>query len=355
MKKLECQRRQRIRLPQGVLGVTLHPDGQRVFAACLDGVYAMDLSEPEPTPQKLYQHGSYASNIVHLQEPNQLVSAGYDGALRWYDLHTDRAIRTVQAHSFWCWDLALSHDQQTLASSTGQYLVGDYEYRPQHGVEPGVRVWDAANGELQQSFDFLPPTQCVAVSADGSHVAAANLMGDVAVWRTSGERVAAWNTPDFTAFGIIKSHCQIGGIYAIEFLPDSQELLVAGMGPMRDPMAGNGKQRWQRFDWSTGDARKVSQSNDDQVGEGLMETLAVHPDGSMFVMAGRLRGGSWSTALFDLESGDLITSIKTNSRVTKAVFSSDGLTMLLAGSLNQKKEADAAFGVVDCYDLRSTT
>ena len=35
----------------------------------------------------------------------------------------------------------------------------------------------------------------------------------------------------------------------------------------------------------------IDQTHKDESGEGLMETLAVHPDVDFFVMGGRLRGG----------------------------------------------------------------
>lgn len=350
--KLDSERSDRFELPTGALGVALHAEKPLAYAACVDGVYELSLKWGES--RLLYTHGSYVSNVVFDRKHHRLISSGYDGALRWYDLQENQVIRTVQAHRFWSWDLAIASDSQVVASSTGQYLAGDYEYRPRPADEPCVRVFDTESGEEISQFEFGPPAQCVALSADGKYVAAGNLMGDAAVWKVGGERVAAWNTPDFTAFGIIKSHCQIGGLYATAFAPDNS-LLVAGMGPMRDPMAGNGKQRWQRFDWlDLAEAKKLSQSNDGQVGEGLMETLAFHPSGKYFVMAGRLRGGSWSTALFDLASGELLHSIKSGSRVTKAVFSDDGNTLYLAGAKKQKQDTKYDFGVVDVYEIEES-
>jgi len=333
----------------GALGVALHSDAKRAFAGCMDGVYMLDIVSGES--QLLYSHGSYVSNIVHLPDTELIISAGYDGALRWFDLASKKVVRVLQAHSFWSWDLARSAEANVLATSSGQYLAGDYEYRPLASPDPCVRVFDADTGDVLSDYEFGPPVQAVALSRDGKRVAAANLMGDVGVWEVGGEQLASWNTPDFTAFGIIKSHCQIGGIYAITFAPNENEVIVAGMGPMRDPMAGNGKQRWQRFDWTKETPEKVAQSDDDQVGEGLMETLAIHPSEKYFVMGGRLRGGTWSTALFDLASGDLIHSLKTDTRVTKAVFSADGAQLFLAGARKQKEDALKSFGVLDVFSV----
>ena len=68
-------------------------------------------------------------------------------------------------------------------------------------------------------------------------------------------------------------------------------------------------------------------------------------------MAGRLRGGSWNVGLFDLQDGNLLHSFKTDTRVTKAVFSSDGSHLYLAGADKQHEDASKKFGVVDVYDV----
>lgn len=349
---ITCERTHRLELPTGVLGLDSHPESGMLYAACMDGVY--QVSVPSGQCDQLYAHESYASGVVCMHENNRLVSAGYDGALQWFDLTKRQVVRHVQAHTFWSWDLTRAKNRPVLASVSGQYLAGSYEYHPLAAPEPCVRVYDGLSGTLINAFDHGPPVQAVAVTDDGEYVAAGNLMGDAAVWRIDGEWATRWNTPDFTAFGIIKSHCQIGGIYAAAFAPN-QDLLVAGMGPMRDPMAGNGKQRWQRFDWRSVDgdstARKVSVSKDDQVGEGLIETMAVHPGGRYFVMAGRLRGGSWNVGFFDLESGDLVHSFKNGIRVTKALFSADGRKLYLSGANRQPKEPDKSFGIIDVHEF----
>lgn len=345
---MNTRRIHRHKLPFGVLGAELHPDGKRMFVACLDGLYQVDLESG--ANEFLYKHDSYASGVVCGPAGATLVSAGYDGKLTWFELETRQKLRDVDAHSFWSWDLARSVEGNVVASSSGQYLAGDYDYHPLTADEPCVRVYHGDSGEILGEYHFGPPVQAVAVSSSGRYVAAGNLMGDVAVWEVGVGKVAEWNTPDFTAFGIIKSHCQIGGIYAITFAKDEREVIVAGMGPMRDPMAGNGRQRWQRFRWSGDGAEKVAEAKDDQVGEGLMETLALHPSGDFFVMAGRLRGGAWNAGIFDVGSGDLIHSLKSDKRVTKALFTADGKRLLLCGAVTQPQKSEHEFGKIDIYE-----
>lgn len=126
-------------------------------------------------------------------------------------------------------------DQRFAASVTGQYMAGTEDYSPAPSPEPTVKILESRTGRHLQAFDMLPSVQCVAFDKTSRFVAAANLMGDIAVWDVeSGKQLAGWRTKEFTSWGIIKSHCYIGGIYAIAFAPDSETLLVAGMGDMRD-------------------------------------------------------------------------------------------------------------------------
>ena len=365
MSEWKSNRVHRHHLPQAVLGFDWRPQNPQVgWVGCLDGVYRLNLENGESS--KLYEHESYVSGVRFYPERQLVVSSGYDGQLIWFDLARNEILRQEKLFDFWCWSLAGNDGmletedaaaiEARLVVGSGQYLAGDYEYHPQKSEQSTVKVVDVESGTTLTQFPFLPPVQAVGISADGKWVAAANLMGDVSVWNVEEQKqVATWNTPDFTAFGIIKSHCQIGGIYSLMFTNDL-DVIVCGMGPMRDPMAGNGKQRWQRFTWKDrAEPVRISASKDDQVGEGLMETLAFAPDQKTFVMAGRLRGGAWSTGIFNLESSDLLHSIKSDSRVTTARFNDSGDRLFLAGAINQSADPNHKFGVVDVFDIQVTS
>jgi WD40 repeat protein len=343
-----------IHLPTAILAFDLDTSEARAFAACLDGgIYEIELASGEQT--LLARHDSYASGVRYLSRFNQVISAGYDGTLQWHDLLQKKTIRHIQAHKFWSWQIDLSSDQRLIASVTGQYLAGGYKYQPAPEQEPGVRVYDAQTGELRWSFSHIPPVLSVAFSPNDRFVAAANMMGEIRVWDLeTGRQTAAWTTPDFTSWGIIKSHHYIGGIFALAFSHNSTEIVAAGMGPMNDPMAGNGKQTWQRFAWQESPPRKTAQINEGDAGNGLMETLRVHPSGDSFVMAGRMAQGKWNTALFDSENGQMLHSLDTKMRVTNAAFSGDGTQLFLAGAVSQERKRDGKypnFGRIKSYRL----
>lgn len=331
-----------LKLPTGILGLA-HGDG-RLYAACMDGaVYDVDLATGDAKPFD-EKHASFASGCVLLPDGKILVSAGYDGCLLWHDTATKTLIRRFKAHSFWSWQLALSKDGTRLATVTGQYLAGGERYEPASTPEPTVVVLDAKSGEVVRSFVHGPPVLSVAFNPDGKHVAAANMMGEVAVWDYVGESrqpVAVIKTPDFTSWGIIKSPHYCGGVYGLAFAPDGGSLVACGMGPMGDPMAGNGRMTWQRWDWLATPPKKLGQNVDG--GTGLMEALAFAPDGRAFVMAGRQAQGTWTTGLF-ADDGKLLASLDTKSRVTRAAFAPDGRTVYLAAAVGQPARKDGKWG-----------
>lgn len=332
------------KLETGVLGLAIEPKAERVFAACADGaIYAVDPVTGRAAAFEA-RHQSYASGCVLLPDGRTLISGGYDGALIWHDVETRRCLQRVLAHRFWSWQLALSPDGSRVASVTGQYLPGGWKYEPAVETERCVKVFDTKSGDEVAAFSHAPPALSCAFSPDGKHVAAANMMGDVRVWNLDGGSEAPasrWSTPAFTSWGSIKTHHYCGGIYALAFSPDGSALAGCGMGPMTDPMAGNGKMLWHRWDWRKGE--KLDEIKEGQNGAGLMEALAWHPDGKHFVMAGKQAQGTWNAALFSAGDGGLIHSIDTKKRITQARFRADGELLILAGANGQPQRKNGAW------------
>jgi WD40 repeat protein len=335
---VKLQKTRDLNIPTGVLGLALDPERSRLFAACMDGQILEIDSATGEISTFIGTHGSFASGCVFSSATGTLISGGYDGALLWHGAETKQTIRKVLAHSFWSWQLALSADGSQVVSVSGQYLPGGEKYEPAAATEPLVKVYDVKSGAMVREFEHVPPVLSAAFSPDGSFVAAANMMGEIRVWNVqSGERVASFTSPDFTSWGIIKSPHYCGGIYSLAFAPDAETLLCCGMGPMADPMAGNGKMTWQRWAWKETPPRMASQIRDGEHGSGLMETIAFAPDGQTFVMAGKQAQGTWTTALFSSADGKLLASLDTKSRVTRSVFSPDGKTIFLAAAVGQEK------------------
>lgn len=353
--KLAPTRIQDLKVPSGVLSAAISPDQKRVACGCMNGVYLSDLTSGESV--KVYAHDSFVSSVEWVNE-KLILSAGYDGQLIWFDVQSENEIRREKAHQFWSWDLAVSSNQTRLATVTGQYLAGGYRYEPEAEQEASIRIYDVASGSHVRDLPHVPSVQAVAISPDGKSVAAGNLMGEVRVFDLeSGDLTHQWTTEDFTSWGIIKSHSYLGGIFSICFTPDGSALLLAGMGPMRDPMAGNGRQLWQKWSLETEKPTLLDETHDGESGEGLMEALAVDPELPFFAMGGRLRGGEWNAALFDLISGNRLHTMKTGFRITDLRFFAEGSRMLVGGATSQGKPNKEGkfkpFGRLEVYKMYS--
>ena len=76
-----------ITLPRHVLDLTLGPD-EKLYAACLDGgIYEVStgLNLLGDAYQEIARHDNYASGLNWSASQNTLVSASYDGDLKWID------------------------------------------------------------------------------------------------------------------------------------------------------------------------------------------------------------------------------------------------------------------------------
>jgi len=348
-KALKLEKLKEISLPSAVLALDAAPDGKALYAACQEGgVFIVDAESGKA--ELLGKHPSYASGVALLPGGTTLLSAGYDGTLQWHDLAERKTIRTTKAHEFWSWNMDVSADGAWVASVTGRYDAGGYKYEPAPEREPSVKVFNAKTGALVREFSHVPSVQAVAFTPDGRHVAAGNIMGQVRVYEIeSGKQVAQWHTPDLTSWGIIKSHHYLGGVFAMTFNPAGDELYICGMGPMRDPMAGNGTQRWMRFSWR--DGQKLDETHEGESGSGLMEALAFHPAGKFFVMAGRLVQGQWNLALFETGSGKNVHALDAKHRITDAVFTAEGSRLLLAKAKGQERKDGKwlNYGAIEIY------
>ncbi len=351
---VDAEQKKQLSLPTGVLDIAYDDRSGLAYAACMDGVYRVVLESGQAA--RLYEHQSYVSSVAVVPECDTLLSSGYDGQLVWYDITRQTVYRRVHAHQFWSWDMSVSPDGRLVASVTGQYLAGAQDYAPLAELEPSVRIYEVRTGNPLYALPHVPSVQAVAFSPDSRFVAAGNLMGEVRIWdATNGEQVAQWKTDDLTSWGIIKSHCYLGGIFAMQFSADGEYLLIAGMGPMKDPMAGNGRQLWQKFAWRETPARRVDQTHDGESGEGLMEALAVHRSSGHFLMGGRLRGGDWNAALFDGHDGRRLQHLNTGYRITSSQFTASGDRLLIAGADRQSTPKDGqypSFGKLEVYTLR---
>jgi WD40 repeat protein/serine/threonine protein kinase len=91
------------------------------------------------------------------------------GRIVMWDAQTGHAVQCWVAHAGRVQTLAFSPDGRTLASAA-------------FNEEKGLRLWDAATGELQHALQPPPATTVVAFSPDGRRLAAAGYEGTVQLW-----------------------------------------------------------------------------------------------------------------------------------------------------------------------------
>ncbi len=154
--------------------VRFSPDGKILAAAGYESgpnhaIYLYDMTTGKPLP-KLAGHASGGvRRLVFTPDGKQLLSAGFDGAVRVWDMATSKELRHIQIESGTVYSLALAPDGQTIATAG----------------RDGLHLWDLATGK-ELIRDEISRHSCVAVaiSPDGKLVAS----GDtecVKLWETA--------------------------------------------------------------------------------------------------------------------------------------------------------------------------
>jgi len=170
--------------------------------------------------------------------------------------------------SIWSWQLALAPDGRPWPARRASTFLADGSMSPHRSRTVG-KVFNTLSGELAATFAHTPPVLSCAFSRDGKHLGAANLMGEVRIWNFSGVRAkpeAQWTSPDFTSWGTIKTPSLLRRIYGLAFLARWRVSARLRHGSMTDPMAGNGKMTWQRWNWRNGE--RIDQIKEGQHGSG---------------------------------------------------------------------------------------
>jgi WD40 repeat protein len=186
--------------------VAFSPDGRYICSTCIsnNSVRLWDASTGSLI-HTLFGHSGSVESAVFSPDAKILVSAGFDGTLRFWDVSNGEVLRVYTrpdgGREWWqevlAW-VAISPDGKRLASA---------------GYD-GVVVWDFATGKVLRRL----PSQgvmCVAFSPDGNRIASA---GDPFVW--------LWDANTGELLRTLSGHT--GSVNALAFSPDGKRLVSAG-------------------------------------------------------------------------------------------------------------------------------
>jgi WD40 repeat protein len=283
----------KLTMPGDLLSVAPGPGKDQIFVGGWDGkIHLIDLAAEKPTPTSWVGHVSYVSGLV--LAGNQLVSAGSDRKMVWWDATTRQAVRTVEnAHARWIRQLAVTSDGKAVAS------VGD---------DMVCRLWDAATGKVVQELrghpektrhHFRSKLFACTFSFDGKLLATADQEGRMVVWEVAtGKQRAVCEAPAFYEWdrsAEVGNGHSFGGVRSLAFAPDGKSLAAGGIDN-KDAAIIAGMALVQVFDWQTGQKTHEFKAG----GNGVIESLRFHHRGDWLL--GAMGAGAAGKLLFyDLE------------------------------------------------------
>ncbi len=295
------------------------PTSPRLVVASSDGkVHEIDASQANPPDRALAEHGRYVTCVRLVGDT--VVSGGYDGRLLWWDLRENRLIRTTNdAHTRQVRQLAVSPDGNKLAS------VGD---------DMVCRLWNLATGERlhelrghaeQTPQHFTSMLYCCAFSADGRHLATGDRVGHVIIWEVAtGRQVAALDAPLLYTWDGTQRIRSIGGVRALAFSPDGQQLAVGGVGQINNVDALQGPSRVEIFHWNR--PQRVAEFTGQN---GIVNRLQYHPQGQWLCALGG--GGNGLFLFYDPTRRTMIHQGNVPMHVHDAAFEDDYTTIYAVG------------------------
>ncbi|PQO35589.1 WD40 repeat domain-containing protein [Blastopirellula marina] len=282
-------------------------------------IYRLNTQDDKAEPLELAGHTSYVTGLELVGD--QLVSAAYDGKLKWWDLENQVEIRSVDAHAKWIRRMALSHNGAQLATVSDDMVC---------------RVWDAVTGSCLHELKghqavtpnhFPSMLYCCAFSRDDRLLATADRVGHVVVWDLqTGKEVKSIETPDMYTWDPKARIHSIGGVRSLAFSPDGKQLVIGGMGHVGNIDHLGGKSLLEIHDWEKGE--RLHQLADDSY-KGLTERLAFDPSGKWFIAAGGDNSGF--VKCVDANTGKTVLDSKASTHLHDIRLDDQHGTLVTAG------------------------
>ncbi len=271
-------------------------------------------------------HRGEVYGITFSPDGRQVVSGGEDGTIRFWDVETGHALKTIDAHKSCVNDVAYSPDGATLASASCDHTI---------------RLWDATSLEsLGTLDDSLAEVHCLAFCpTEPSRLAAGGHESLVRVW-------------DLTTHKVVRSFDARSWVNGLAWRPDGKALFIAGgMASPNEPRSYTWNiedDRATAHDWigysvaasSDGDAcwgsvgATIHASADSGVSPVTLAGPADHVDAVAFSASGAMfaTGGAYRTIhMRDAATNACIGLLAGHTeRVQSLAFSSRGSTLASA-------------------------
>jgi WD40 repeat protein len=304
--------------PDMLFSVARVPNSDRLVVASSAGkVFELGTATGAPAPQQLAEHGRYVTSVRLVGDV--AVSGGYDGRLIWWHMGERRAVRTIDAHSRWIRQIAVSPDGTKLASVADDMVC---------------RLWDASTGTLIREMrghaartpqHFSSMLYACVFSNDGRRLATADRVGHVVVWDVSnGAQTSVVEAPTLYTWDGVQRIRSIGGVRGLAFSPDGTQLAVGGVGQIGNVDALQGPSRVEIYNLST--RQRVGEFTGPQ---GIVNRLVWHPRNQwLFAVGG---GGSGLALFYDVGRRTMIHQANMPMFVHDATFNEDFTTLYAVG------------------------
>ncbi|HLX63009.1 MAG TPA: hypothetical protein VKX17_17190 [Planctomycetota bacterium] len=262
------------------------PNSQRLFVGGSDGnVYALDASQEKPEPIAMPGHAGYVTGVA-VAANDVVVSGGSDGNLIWWNAATREQTRKIKAHEKWVRAVKASPDGKLIASVADDMICQIWN------VESGMLKFQLRGHEALTPQNLRSMLYTCAFSPDGSLLATADRVGHIVVWDVAiGKQIGGIETPQlYTWDGKQRLH-STGGVRAVAFSPDGNNLAAGGINQVGNIDGLGAKARVEIHDWRK--KSLVAEVSPDK--QGLIEYLHYHPGGDWLLMAG---GGAKGILIF---------------------------------------------------------